>query len=215
MLKKVDLTPLPIEIRLTRLQAAEENKQKLAALKKWHHVDGFDKESFEGLRDDILYDMLWEDWDRVAVTDSAVKGEIGNNTTSSTKIDERRSKRARPVEEDSDNLSEGLFPWDEDDVLAVSSKPASDSEAYSVPKAKRDESGFSSDDEPIIVPRKRKSTRTSTSTSADKSAKAKSRSTSIFTADAGRKHNLNDLGETGQGGRVMFVFEKVSASKMK
>ncbi|ORX34242.1 SNF2 family N-terminal domain-domain-containing protein [Kockovaella imperatae] len=43
-------------------KAAAEQQEKLAALKQWTHLDGFDKTSFNAIQDSMLYKMLYEDW---------------------------------------------------------------------------------------------------------------------------------------------------------
>ena len=48
---------------LTDPQTAAELQEKLAALKKWTHLDGFNKESFGSVQDVLLYNMMWDDWD--------------------------------------------------------------------------------------------------------------------------------------------------------
>ncbi|WVF70808.1 hypothetical protein IAT40_005602 [Kwoniella sp. CBS 6097] len=44
-------------------KAAAEQKQKLRALKKWAHFDGYDHASFRGVTDNLLYNLMYGEWD--------------------------------------------------------------------------------------------------------------------------------------------------------
>ena len=68
-------------------QAAEDKKQKLLALKKWTHVDGTESHSFADVHDEILYNMLWEEWDSLGSRTSAA------NTSAATSPSPRESGR--------------------------------------------------------------------------------------------------------------------------
>ncbi len=186
-------------------------------LKKWHHIDGFDKQSFEGLHDNVLYDMLWTDWD-----------EVGHNGAASTKnpsaaasasmsrastTDGRETKKARVVDDwELEGLADQLFASDAED------EDGDDKQVTSMlwSKAESDSAGSlgeksDSDDEALAipVPSKRKATRI-----ASPPDESRSRSTSVLPKDMQKKHDLKEIAERGQGGRVMFVFEKITKSKM-
>ena len=207
------------EIRLisTNLQAAEENTQKLASLKQWHHVDGFDKQSFEGLKDDVLYDMLWTDWKSLSLMEDVEStpspASVPANMFRSSTEASRHSKKLRvtETEEDMDTSPAQLFVWDSDvepniskGTIKVPSTSGSGSDAR---PSEKDDSDSDPERVVLSVPSKRKAKRTAPTT------KSSSRLAWV-SPNLAKRHNLKEIAENGQGGRVMFVLEKVTESKM-
>lgn len=137
------------------LQAAQEKRDKLAALKKWMHFDAFDRQSFDGVTDALLHSIVWTDCE-LGATSAA-------NTTSTS---------SGPTDS-----------ADEFDGIA---------------------SGADSDDEQFVSRKRRK---------VDKS-KSRSKHGLGIGAEIARRHDLREIADAGGGGRVMFMFEKVSKSKM-
>ncbi|KAK8865771.1 hypothetical protein IAR55_000918 [Kwoniella newhampshirensis] len=67
-----------------RRKAAAEAKDKLAALKKWTHFDPFNRQSFSGVQDNLLYNILWDAWD----------GDQTPSTPSGSSVAEEQDMRA-------------------------------------------------------------------------------------------------------------------------
>ncbi|EIW72633.1 hypothetical protein TREMEDRAFT_36825 [Tremella mesenterica DSM 1558] len=144
-----DPAPTPKMIK----KAAEEKKEKLAALKKWTHIDAYDKQSFRDIADTVLYNMLWEDWDNDDAGPSSSPSALPSHTS---------NKKAR-LEGGRIKRSEG-----------------SDSEESTGGKTRKNKSGVKID----------------------------------IGTEVERRHDLRKLADNGQGGRVLYVFEKVKKSKM-
>lgn len=145
MVRKVSCThTYTVRFKILNLnQAAQEKKDKLAALKKWAHFDGFDRESFDGIKDVMLHSLLWSDWDHQSSTDLFLSASS----------------------EDFDGID--------------SAKEDKDDDAHTSKKRKiagRRENGIE--------------------------------------GGIARRHDLREIAQMGGGGRVMFMFEKVSKSKM-
>ncbi len=138
---------------------------------------------------------------------------------------EHRKKRSRLQSKDDGRDDLRFFKDDEFDNVINQKRQKENQE--------KDQFGlFLSDEEEddpaetAVIPSKRKSTTTSRSTSRKSDTGDRSRSTSArpksngkgrevaVMKDQGKQHDLKAIAEAGQGGRVMFVFEKVSASKL-
>ncbi|WVQ85306.1 hypothetical protein IAT38_007471 [Cryptococcus sp. DSM 104549] len=153
---KYDPTPTP---RMRR-KAVEDQRDKLAALKRWTHFDPYQSKSFRGVQDSLLYNILFDSWDK--------------------------DKLPNTAGEDSE---------DEQDVDDAESE------------AEEDE--LESDGDGGAVPRKRKAG------TASKGLKKKAKGREFKDpALAKKRHNLRTISEKGETGRVTFVFEKVSKSKL-
>ncbi len=137
-------------------------------------------------------------------------------------IDGRVSKKAKVVEEewDIDGLADQLFAPDSEDEgggedrdeIAFASEEGSDKNLGDDEEPPKELTLDSDEEEPFTLSiNKRKSTRIPSPSA----SKIKSRSTSVLLNDGRMKHNLRDLADRGQGGRVMFVLEKLTKSKMK
>jgi hypothetical protein len=113
-------------------------------------------------------------------------------------IAEPSRKKQRTLLEEADDLGEEN---DEPDQSI-----GDDSDAETSPLSDNSESSLQG-----RVGRKRKSARLSTSKSKNASSKFVSLHSGVEEA---RRHNLRKMAEAGMGGRVMFLFEKVSKSKL-
>ena len=259
-------------------------------LKKWTHIDGFDKESFGKLQDDLLHNLLWEDWEPI---------KSAPPTTSIT------PPLSDPVDEDEyDDSSFDLLMQGQDETLDETTggqpprkkaKAGSDIQAFdglqdlfdsgdeadnlSLPddleldkimdSAEEDEDGPDTPNTPssLLAKYAYRSSASPEKVSTGSASVQGSRAVSPTGLGAdemgvrgektklvktsppsdangvleeprpkaripqgkkrkghegsdedplgmGKKHNLKEIAERGQGGRIMFVFEKVSASKM-
>ena len=163
-------------------------------------MDGFDKDSFAGVTDTILYNIMWEDWDQYqsAGVNGPNKGTPVQDETSLSDDGNAPRKKTKAEKE----LADTLFPSDEE----VGRNELNDVEGVPSKSTSRVGSPSSESEGPLS---RASSTRPTTVFETNK------RPVSMMTsADAGRKHNLRELADGGQGGRVMFVFERISASKL-
>ena len=215
-----------------------EQREKLAELKHWSHMDAFDVKSFTNIADTVLHNLIWDDWvktggtvdtsasvSEVASTDIVADEEDPSDMAPDSEPDSdaepvKRRKSRRVAKNDGRDDLRFLTDDEFDNVLGRSHEGGA---------GKDQVVGTILSDEEIIVPSKRKSTSVSRSTTRTVDDGDRSRSSSRKTAaskaghrDQGmvsfnelhRKHNLMALAEADQTGRIMFVFEKVSQSKM-
>ena len=143
--------------------------------------------------------MIWSDWD----------ADRGGPSASKSHTNAPASKKARVVEEwDLEGMADQLFPSDSE---AEGTREVMTSKIAKIPSSLeagvdhdegREEDEEDEEEVAIEPPRKRKAT-----------AISRTRS-SVPRYDSRKKHNLRDMVEKGHGGRIMFVLEKVTESKM-
>ncbi|OCF41407.1 hypothetical protein I317_04798 [Kwoniella heveanensis CBS 569] len=76
-----DPEPTPRMLR----KAAAEQRQKLQALRKWTHFDGYNHASFRGVTDNLLYNLMYGEWDSdEAASKSPKKSSAGAAALSAT-----------------------------------------------------------------------------------------------------------------------------------
>nr|XP_019049115.1 hypothetical protein I302_02896 [Kwoniella bestiolae CBS 10118]OCF28045.1 hypothetical protein I302_02896 [Kwoniella bestiolae CBS 10118] len=166
-------------------KAAAEQQQKLKALKKWAHFDSFDHHSFRNVMDPTLYKMLYEAWD------SDEGALVASATASEEAEDKKNRKKKRKVAGSDDGEGE-----DTPDKVLDSAEEDEDED---------------SEGSTVVVPSKRKKG----------SSKSRSRKESseeyedLLGMGKKKKHDLRKIAENGGTGRVMFVFEKISKSKLR
>ncbi|WVQ97167.1 hypothetical protein IAU59_004277 [Kwoniella sp. CBS 9459] len=236
-----DYNPEPTPKMLRK--AANEQRQKLRALKKWTHFDGYEHSSFRGVTDNLLYNLMYGAWDvdedaskspkKVTASKTALPDdhELGDEELEGKGRGNRGDKgttKRRKVEIGSD---------DEHEAGLGDSVPDSADEAEDQDDEARSESGEEeSSDESPIIPSKRKFIPVSKSKHrAEVNSKAKlknkmparkagsgrnnSRSRndeydSDAEGDGKKKHDLMKIAAKGDAGRIMFVFEKMSKAKL-
>ena len=256
------------------IQAAVEQQEKLAALKEWTHFDGFDRESFHGVKDDLLYQMMYDAWtpsDTKASTnkpsstgsdslDAEDEDDIPATTTSDPEEEDKPKKKprrvAKPAHGSLCNGLDDLFNSDNEDVegdyVVMDSEdeareetlvdpPRADNEsgspisrisrfAYNQSSSPSKAASSSSDGPPNGKERASRSTRQdkgsdnsprerSDGSYRHRSAKRQSNGTAKSKPKPkskdddfcfGKKHDLREVAEAGQAGRITFVFERIS-----
>lgn len=143
---------LTLQTAKMRRHAERAQQAKLASLKEWSHIDACKPSSIENLKDNLLYNLVRDDY-----------------TTFS------KAESSRPEKKQKRNASG-------DSTIQVANST--------------DESEFESEVE---------------STGRRKRAES-SKSNGIDLGD--KKHNLRDLAESNQAGRILFIFEKLSKSQL-
>lgn len=135
-------------------QTERAQQAKLAALKEWSHIDACKADSIETLNDNLLYNLVRDDYEAFKSSNSAKKRKC-------------------------DDFGEAR---DEAEEMAADSA---------------EDSGYDSDVQPSQ--RRKRSSRSTTSHSLGHSDK---------------KHNLRELADSKQAGRILFMFEKISKSRL-
>lgn len=162
---------------------------KLAALKEWRHLDAFNGQSFRDVHDNLLYNMMREAYKEEEDTSLGVNtGTSTGPSGASTPTDGMPPAKKR----------KGVFDFIDMAVEEAETEATSTIVVDSTDEEEED------DDEPLELPRRRK-----------RSSGGSSKTTGTpVSADSRKKHNLRKIAEGGQAGRVMFVFEKQSKSRM-
>lgn len=179
-------------------QKAAEQKKALDALKSWRHFDGLEKTRFEPIADQNLYDILLDDWnergveayhrdDMAALDDQPVDGSVHADESRTPRVTKRARSGAAPKDQ------EALAPLFD---LSPSKSSNADSSA-------NDEDLFAPDPISPQLGSKRKLPAASSRTIAR-----------LIDPDDKGKYDLLKIAEKGGPGRVTFIFEKQSASKM-
>ncbi|WRT64040.1 uncharacterized protein IL334_000967 [Kwoniella shivajii] len=193
-------------------KAAQEQQQKLQALKKWNHYDAYDHNSFTNVKDTLLYNMLYGVWD---INEDALPGSaLIDGDDLGDKRDLKRKKRKVTRSKngiDGDDENENDVP---DKILDSASEDEEGNEVGNKsagPGSGSDES----EDDSIIVPTKRKSTMKDKSKKNTRSARDPSQEyDDILGSNKVKRHNLKEIAEKGDTGRVMYIFEKISKAKL-
>ncbi|WWD18049.1 hypothetical protein CI109_102496 [Kwoniella shandongensis] len=184
-----------------RRKAAAEAKDKLAALKKWTHFDPFNHRSFDGVQDNLLYNILWDAWDGDQTSSSpTTSGDVEDDDDETVSSTKRKKRKVDPGSDD-EQLSDGVVESDDDKVMDSHDEDEDE-----------DEDGVGSDGTSTpapVLPSKRKAMKDKAAT-----GKIKKKSLSSNTDPATMRHDLKALAERGGTGRVTFVFEKLSRSSM-
>ncbi|KAL7423759.1 helicase [Cryptotrichosporon argae] len=229
-----DPKPTPKMIR----KAAVDQAAKLASLKDWTHHDTFDPISFRDLADDLLLHILTKDYkpsrDAKSVTGastpttvcsdlpspSMANVSLGDETGDGGDSDEddandvdseaagRRangnsSAREESDADDSDTLQPSAAAGKRKRALehkSRSSRSAKSSRVASEASRPNSDDGAGMDLD-VKVPKA-------------KGDKRKSKHASRMLDLDVKRHNLRDMAESGQGGRVTMVFEKVSKAEL-
>jgi hypothetical protein len=180
-------------------QTARDKQAKLAALHKWTHIDPAVSESFALLQDDLLGKLI-----------GPPKGAPKHVTKKSleAQADIADSQDGSEVGSEADSAQpNGLSDVDDcsDDDLASTSRKRAPSPDWS-----------SEEDETTRhVTKKQKFTTKMAEKAGNRSPAVAEKSTHVdLESNIGRKYDLNALAQSQQAGRVTFIFEKVSRSKL-
>jgi DNA repair and recombination protein RAD54B len=183
MRRKVSLEHLPSGKLMFQAEAAQQAK--LAALKSWSHLDPFTPLSMRAVTDNLLYNLVREDYKERYMTNPAFMADTSASSSSRSRSDtpEPRSKKRK---------TDGAH-----------SVPDSEDEGEG-----EDENEADSDaSDEVVVPGRRKRPARAPK---PKPKTASSSKFSFSSSDAERRHNLRTMAENGQGGRITYVFERVS-----
>lgn len=172
-------------------------------MKDWRHFDGQVKNSFSGIQDPILYNVMWGAWDTAVANDASAQGSDGfdgNHKSAKNEFDEdddgtvvgddsgfmdgRRRLRPDPDEDDDQGQDE--------DVSEISIATKSDRATTGGGGNKR-----------------KRPSGSSTAPASSRVAGGPGMGTGIDT----KKYDLQKIAKIGTG-RVMFVFEKKKDSQM-
>ena len=141
----------------------------MSALKKWKHLDPFERPSFDVMADTLLHGLIYAEWESL-----------------------KFAKASKPVIEEDDDDDDGMdgIESDDDQVEIDVRDHSAPSSGSSVERPKKEIGG----------------------------KKVKCRKRVNLHAHGGievaRKHDLDEIARGGGGGKVMYMFEKVSKSKM-
>jgi DNA repair and recombination protein RAD54B len=222
---------------------AVEQQEKLAALKKWTHYDGSDQHSFQDITDSVLYKMTWAAWDeedgmKARERGSALKKAKRNllndisDADSSGIVDARSiqglftddehypdpqgNMKAAELRSDGDGSDIVAVDSDDEPLVVVGKKRKMQMTVFSphLSPSRSIESDDGGDSPSTPAERQESSSVRSKKEMAGSKAKIKRKETTLSTSDGGKKHDLRDIANRGGGGRVMYVFEKISASKL-
>lgn len=197
---------------------AEDKQAKLAALKKWTHMSGFDNTSYDAMADNVLHDLISEDRDRTLATANADASKLSD---SHRDFDEADAFNEFELTDDAGVLDVALDQYDTKDLAPPKRKrPIRDPDSP-VPEQEDEINGIEELDGDLLESgsdqveeggrgRKRGSETAARGRNADRRKKRRG----LFNIeDIGKKYNLRDIANNGGGGRVMFMFEKISRSK--
>jgi DNA repair and recombination protein RAD54B len=132
-------------------------------LKKWKHLDPFERPSFDVMADTLLHGLIYAEWESL-----------------------KFAKPPAPTEDDDE--MDGIESGDDDEEVGI------DVRNLSAPS-----SGSGSSIEKPTGGRK---------------GRKKVNLHGHGGIEVSRKHDLDDIARAGGGGKVMYMFEKVSKSKM-
>ena len=150
-------------------QTEQAKRDKLSALKKWKHLDPFERPSFDVMADTLLHGLIYAEWESL-----------------------KFAKASRPViEEDDDDGMDGIESDDDQVEIDVRNHSAPSSGSGSSVERPRKE----------IVEKKIK-------------GRKKVNLHGHGGIEVARRHDLDEIARGGGGGKVMYMFEKVSKSKM-
>jgi len=214
-------------------------------------MDGFDKASFGGVADTLLYNMMWEAWGEhgpISGDTSAAVTEIPDENGSDMAQDSEPEDEADESEDNvvdepkrAKNRLDLLFLSDEefDGALkgALKKHTGKQRARNSDGDSEAESDGGGEDESNGEAGKKRKSISTTRTSSRSRSAsiarsskkkkvehadtavkedkgKGKRKSVDVLKSEKKQQHDLRAIAEAGQGGRIMFVFEKISQSRM-
>ena len=205
------MSPLPVSLfvndtdsqtaKMVR-KAAAEQREKLAALKRWTHYDTFNKTSFANVADTILYNLLWDDYEKFPSQSALKTGKEDDVALESEASDAEMLTAARPSKRSktdkkaraikADDPLDGVFSSDVEEGSQASFVMGSDEEDVQVSSAQKRKR------EPEI----------------EKSGTSTRGRVDLSPDEPSKRHNLLTLAEKGQAGRITYVFERISSSKM-
>lgn len=182
---------------LTTLQKAAEQKRALDALKSWRHFDGLEKDRFEPIADQNLYDILLDDWNERGVEAYHRDDLTGLNDSEHEPAGADRPETSRITKRSRTAVS----PKDQDALASL----------FDLSPSKSSDVGSAADNEDLFAP----DPISPQPGSKRKLPMASSRAiTRLIDPDDQGKYDLPKIAEKGGPGRVTFIFEKQSASKM-
>lgn len=175
-------------------------------MRDWRHFDGQVKNSFSGIQDPILYNVMWGAWDTAPANDSSVQGSNGSDGS-----DGVRRPAKDDLDEDDDVEMYGV--GDDSDFMdgrkRVRPDPDEDEdEDDGIPEASTAATRDRATSDRSDIKRKRPSGSSTVSGSSRLASGA-----GIGTGMDTKKYELQKVARMGTG-RVMFVFEKKKDSQM-
>jgi DNA repair and recombination protein RAD54B len=170
------------------LQVEAAQHAKLAALKQWRHMDPFNADSIRKVADHLLYNLARDDYKTYEMNGDKKATSTSTSTWDTTDVEPAAKKR-----------KVGIM-----DVINTAREEASQA---SVPDSEAEDGGDSDEEDFVPSHRKRKSVRL-------KAVAKTGAKTKIFiaTEKEDKKYNLRTMADGGQGGRITYVFERVSKS---
>ena len=168
------------------------------------------------MSDNLLYNLTREDYKTWDLKNDVAALKAETSTTASTSTSSRSDTPEGPAAKKRKGLMEVMdaaMAEALNDSAANSQPEDSDDEVIVPSRRKRtsqriNESPPEDSEEEAVVPSRRKRA----STRLKEAEKNKLSSQMFIPAAVERKHNVRTLAEQGQGGRIMYVFEKVSKS---
>ena len=199
-------------------QAATAQKEKLAALKHWSHYSGFERAAWKNLNDDLMYNILYGVWDGTDQSKPLVVTTTSDPlfSVASTAVGKASDgpRRLNDLFEDDDEM-EGV---DVDAINAtldeIEGEHQQNVSAREVGGAKRRSETHRIADTPQSSPEPNEPIfkRPKISRGNEDSSARMLKSVGLV-PDGERKYNLMDIAEA-TAGRVMYIFEKMSNSKI-
>jgi hypothetical protein len=178
-------------------------------LKDWRHFDGQVKNSFSGIQDPILYNVMWGAWDTAVANDSSAQG---SNVSDGSDGVSRPAKNEFDEDDDGEMYGVGHDSGFMDGRKRLRPDPDEDEDEdeEGVPEVSTAAKG--GHDRATIGGAGNKRKRTSGSSAASGSSRVAGRVGMRPGMDT-KKYDLQKVARMGTG-RVMFVFEKKKDSQM-